>query len=79
MTTPVGKTYLPTFDRELSKVCDYATKHATIILAAVAILSPADAATMGVAIANIQAACALVGRIHRIQDPDFQDNTANGV
>jgi hypothetical protein len=77
MTTPAGKTYLPTFDKELTKVCDYATKHATIILAAVAILSPADATAMGVAIANIQAACALVGRIHRIQDPNYGDNLAD--
>jgi len=77
MSAPVGKTYLPTFDKELTKVCEYATKHATIILAAVALLSPADATAMGVAIANIQAACALVGRIHKLQDPAYGDNTAD--
>lgn len=77
MSTPVGKTYLPTFDKELSKVCEYATKHATIILAATAILSPTDYAGMAAAITAIQEACSLVGRIHRMQDPNYRDNTAD--
>jgi hypothetical protein len=77
MPTPVGKTYLPTFDQELSKVCEYATKHATIILAATAILSPTDYAAMAAAIAAIQEGCALVARIHRLQDPNYRDNTAD--
>jgi hypothetical protein len=76
MTTPVGKTYIPTGTRKMKDLCNFVTKHGGTIVAATTLLSPTDAAAMAAAIASIQSACALFSKIELIFDPNYNDETA---
>jgi hypothetical protein len=76
MTTPTGKTYLPTARVKMNEVCNFVTKHAGTIMAATALLSPSDYTAMATAIEGIQTACALIDKVAKIYDPFAGENVA---